>query len=1373
MKKIFLAICGLFIIQHAFLQSLTCNLPHGSQGFEINVRKIIVSFKDHPSLVKRNEMVSHIPEIVPLKECNEKVDLTIFDLENNLNKEQVFELCRTLNKIAEVNLASPVLITEKGEVSLSRQILIKLKSSNEVNKLEIVARNNSAQIIKLEDHFPENAKPFYKDRYVLQFDKDDILSILDISSEINASGEFELVEPNFIQFMKMNTNDPLYSNLWDHSQINVPGAWNYSTGSQSVVVSIIDTGVDLDHPDLINNLVGGYDATYNPSPIVGSAQQNTENTIGGCWTTTAGDGHGTCCAGIVAATGNNNLGSVGIAYGCKIMPIRYGYYVNSSTFANDDLTMADAFIGSSPGKVISCSFGGGMPSAYVEQAIDYVASTSTILAASGNNDSNGVSWPASYSSCIAVGATDYNDERVNSTNWGWGSNFGYGLDVAAPGVDITTSDISGSDGFNSQTNSAGDYYDGFNGTSSATPHASGVVALIYSILPGATVTQVRDILESTCDKVGGYSYSWTYPNGTWSQELGFGRINAYAAVQAAYNIAHPAQLNVHVDSPSELCYAPLSFPQLMFTVSGGTPFTNQSPHYYQYKACNSASYTNCSSDISNCYGHLIENSSTYVPIDFNYGTPPSFPYTQTYYFDIWDDAGLHQHIPVSVTINAKPVINGVTTPIQICSGSSVSIGPNINVTGGTNSYTYTWSPSINLTSTSILNPTAQNVPTSNTLYTLIVADANGCLTTATTLVTAKQIAIDAGADKYMCYGNPGPMNATITSPGFLPYSYTWSPGNYLSATNTLNPTITPPNTTAWQVYSVTVTDAKGCTASDLSMATFSNIHPQVSTNMNIQGCPGAPANLNATVTNGFSPYTAAWTSGTTTYPGNWNSNIYTSVVSPMTTTNYQFTVSDIYGCSTTVGPVNFVVNPSWGPTVNAGPDVRACHYTGVTLNGNASAGLPPYTYSWSPGNNSSQSYHVNDGGILTYTLTVTDDNGCVGTDQVVVYGDDFDYDPSPFQFFLWDCICPGTAFQISTHNASVNSIYPGVNWPTGGTTPYTYNWQPANIFVDNTLPLPYTVPIYSDQCLSFTVTDARGCSYNYPYYNDFFIDVVEHQQPSITVSNPVCSSEQACLTIHNPYPQTNGFYILPCNAGSTSQAGMVSTALHQQESITYDIDPDEWNANCFTYNNPGTHTVYYSSTDDCGTYTASAVITVNQTDGVSPFLYRCNSLVTNGNGRAIDIYLGMDYATLQVCATTLAPSSYGEFIGGNSIHMYPGCSVRYGSTFKAHINPCLYDGSDRSLEAENNDIPIPDSNINLYPNPNHGQFTIELNSDQSFLTEIQMIDMTGKKIYSQVISISEGTNRFSINQDQAPAGIYFVKINGIDQVIKMVITKTH
>jgi hypothetical protein len=330
------------------------------------------------------------------------------------------------------------------------------------------------------------------------------------------------------------TNDDFYTDQWYlnniqqygsgmvfDADIDAPEAWDYATGSSSVIIAIIDEGVDLVHEDLMTKLIPGYDATGGGS--AGGPQGN--------------DAHGTAAAGIAAAIGNNTIGVAGICRSCQIMPIRVAYGYNNSWITSDSwLANGIAFAYQNGAHVLNNSWGGGLPSTVITNAINNAQASgrggkgSVVVFAAGNDNSSTVSYPASLSSVIAVGASNMCDQRKTNTNdfcngyesW-WGSNYGTALDISAPGVWIRTTDIMGAAGY-----ASGNYEEFFNGTSAAAPIVSGVAGLILSVNPDLTAAQVQAILQNTADDVNG---------GGWDIYMGYGRVNAYSAVQAALPIA--------------------------------------------------------------------------------------------------------------------------------------------------------------------------------------------------------------------------------------------------------------------------------------------------------------------------------------------------------------------------------------------------------------------------------------------------------------------------------------------------------------------------------------------------------------------------------------------------------------------------------------------------------------------------------------------------------------------------------------------------------------------------------------------------------------------------------------------------------------------
>jgi subtilisin family serine protease len=384
---------------------------------------------------------------------------------------------------------------------------------------------------------------------------------MDISIALYKSGLCEFAEPSFLRLLKPSNSNPYYPNQWGLKNtgqydgeagcdIHIEPAWNITKGNSNIKVAIIDEGIDLTHPDLYANLLPGYDAT--------------DAGCGGADGSPCGnDAHGTCCAGIIAAV-DNTIGVVGVASSCKIVPVRIAYSDPWGWWVTTDAEIADGLHyawDNAGADILSNSWGGGSSSTVINTEIQDALSygrngKGCVIVFSSGNDDSFVAYPAnSNSNIIAVGAISPCGERKSPTSCdtetSWGSNYGQKLDVVAPGVLIPTTDIQGTNGYNPNVPihpwSGGtilttdysnlDYTVWFNGTSAACPHVAGVAALVLSVNSSLTQLQVQQIIESTAQKVRPdlYTYSTTsgHPNGTWNEQMGYGLVDAYAAVQAA------------------------------------------------------------------------------------------------------------------------------------------------------------------------------------------------------------------------------------------------------------------------------------------------------------------------------------------------------------------------------------------------------------------------------------------------------------------------------------------------------------------------------------------------------------------------------------------------------------------------------------------------------------------------------------------------------------------------------------------------------------------------------------------------------------------------------------------------------------------------
>ena len=332
----------------------------------------------------------------------------------------------------------------------------------------------------------------------------------------------EYAEPNYIAYAYWTPNDTYYYLQWHFSQINMPSAWDIEGGGDpGIIVALLDTGVAYENyesyyqraPDLAGtNFVPGYDfVNYDFHP-------NDDNR------------HGTHVAGTLAQTTNNNLGVAGIAYNCSIQSVKVLNSIGMGSYQE----IADGFYYAtdSGADVINASLGGSFDSNTMHNAVQYAYSNGVVMvAATGNDNSPFIGYPAAYDEVIAVGAVDINKTRAPY------SNYGIGMEMMAPGGD-TTKDLNGdgyADGVLQQTFATGDptdfdYYF-WQGTSMATPHVAGVIALMLSreatgvenSSGPSRIESIRSILHSTAEDLGVPGYDTTY---------GYGLIDAAAALSA-------------------------------------------------------------------------------------------------------------------------------------------------------------------------------------------------------------------------------------------------------------------------------------------------------------------------------------------------------------------------------------------------------------------------------------------------------------------------------------------------------------------------------------------------------------------------------------------------------------------------------------------------------------------------------------------------------------------------------------------------------------------------------------------------------------------------------------------------------------------------
>lgn len=376
----------------------------------------------------------------------------------------------------------------------------------------------------------------------------------------NTFGDMDMC-PNDVEF---DVQNEFYFQI-----INMQDAWDYSTGSPSVKVAVLDSKVAFDHPDLGTGSNGNlllpsgwsYGSTANPHY------------------------HGTEVTGIIGAKTNNGIGVSGIAggnnsHGATVIPYCIATSTGLDGELHPDFSVVDDAILAAVGsgvKVINMSFGsliaqvGFYPS--VDAAIEYAYNQGVVLVASSGNNNPNVKYPANHPNVIAVGSGTIQSGRSSF------SNYGNEIEIVAPGLYNYSTTVTSSGAYS---------YEGDIGTSFSAPIVSGVVALLFSIDPNLTPGGIRDILHKTASKCSSYSYN---SNG-WCDQIGYGVINARAALSlASLSISGPKVAS----SPAVYTVENLSqdfsvFWQLsdsyynQYCLEQNTPSANQctiTPDYYQ------------------------------------------------------------------------------------------------------------------------------------------------------------------------------------------------------------------------------------------------------------------------------------------------------------------------------------------------------------------------------------------------------------------------------------------------------------------------------------------------------------------------------------------------------------------------------------------------------------------------------------------------------------------------------------------------------------------------------------------------------------------------------------------------------------------------
>ena len=464
---------------------------------------------------------------------------------------------------------------------------------------------------------------------------------------LNANPNIEWAEPDYIARATVAPNDPLYAEQWGVAKIDAPAAWDVVTGTPAIVIAIIDSGIDLTHPDLQANL------WVNPAEVPGNGIDEDSNGyvddvrgwnfVNGTNNVSDGGGHGTQVAGVAAAVTNNALGIAGVCWNCKIMPVRV--MADSGISNYSDIALGVKYAADKGAHVINLSLGGYAYSNALRDAINYAVNDNNVVvvAGAGNDNVSTPFYPAAYDNVIAVAGTTDVDTKADF------SDYGAWVDVSAPAVDIMTTYLGGDWGL-------------ANGTSLAAPFVAGVAALIRSQHPEWNATMVRNQILQTADPIDTL-------NPSYAGQLGFGRDNAAQAMQAPRPAIALAGISVNGDPlgrpiPGESATVAITLRNDWWDADGVTGVLSTTDPYVTFNQATAS------------YGDLASGATgTSSPI---------------YAFTIASGAGYNHPIPFTLTVNADDGAYSVTHTFTVTtrSGEELVCGSILQDTVWTSDKTY-------------------------------------------------------------------------------------------------------------------------------------------------------------------------------------------------------------------------------------------------------------------------------------------------------------------------------------------------------------------------------------------------------------------------------------------------------------------------------------------------------------------------------------------------------------------------------------------------------------------------------------------------------------------------------------------------------------
>lgn len=696
---------------------------------------------------------------------------------------------------------------------------------------------------------------------------------------------------------------------------------------------------------------------------------------------------------------------------------------------------------------------------------------------------------------------------------------------------------------------------------------------------------------------------------------------------------------------------------------------------------------------------------------------------------------------IYVQVNSNPVADAGADK-EVCRGSSVTLDG--SASSGAGKYIYIWSPSAGLDDNTLEKPVAS--PDSTTSYFLTVQDMNGCYDRDTVLVIVNNNPkLSLGNDTSACEGGAVLIGADADG-GTAPYTYNWQPDTGLSETNKSLVMASPTIST---VYTLFVTDSKGCTTSDSILVDISPL-PVADAGKDSSACAGTPVQIGNEASGGSSPYFYSWD------PPDFlaDANSCPTIAYVPDTMKYVLTVTDSKGCTDT-DTVWVYTLP--GPDIDAGPDMAVCIGGAVQIGNDASGGQPPYTYLWSPSDGLSDPTiakpTANPTTTTSYYLQVEDVSGCMSFDTVIVV-----VNPLPIAHAGADTsICDGSFANIG---------YQAEN----GTPPYKYKWEPDIGLSANNLPVVQASPHLTTTYI-VSVTDNADCI----SYDTVSVYVRENPVPLIasTGSLEFCSCNEG-VTLYTEASYDSYLW----STGETTDSIFVNTAGEYYVTVTNDngcsgvsntvsviiLQP----VSSVSLNNtdmkgmPGDkikiplQLLSSEYLDECNALNYEAVISFNRSilvpagDTPKGIIENGRRIITISGTRSLKTGLlsELDFiVTLgNDTATTVDIESF-EWV--DCPHTVPS----RGMNFELD-GLCREGGSTRLFFSE-----PPDVTFDIHPNPinNKGDINFVVLKDR--FVKIELIDSRGESVrFFYNTEASAGEHKISFNTDGIQSGLYLVRL---------------